>query len=257
MSPPTLTPEECRKERTPDELYTWLFDKIDLFHSLSQEDSGLERQVLLHEGKLFKRFHEEIYPLAFFAKHYYEGRTDIIFRPDLGSRNYDAEIVDRSGATIFRVEVTQAFFDREESCRMEYYLDETRRDLVWLTGPIDCEGTKRTGHKITLEEDCEEDEYWQEQYRRAVCDRLAKKGTKPHGHYEANTLLIVAVDDYARFVTRHSQELLNQVVAQTVASPTWPFAGTFLVGIAQRYFDEFPSRGSVLESGGGAGVVSV
>lgn len=237
MSPPVLTEEECCQERTADSLYRWLFAKIDLFSSLSQEDASLERQILLHEG-LFKKFHEELYPLAIFASHWYGKREDVVFRPNFGCRNYDAEIVDHSGTVTHRVEITQSFFDRDEYRRMLYYLDGTRHELVWLNGPIDCEGTKRTGHRITQAEDYEDSEYWQNLYRGCVCNRLANKGTKPRGYYEPNTILVVAIDDYVKFVTGRSQTLLSEAVAGLVASPSWPFARTFLVGIAQKYFLE-------------------
>jgi hypothetical protein len=247
MSLPVLTEEEYQKDRSPDELYAWLFEKIDLFASRSQHDRCFREQVLLHDG-LFKKFHEEIYPLAIFAKRWYGGREDIRLRPNLGCHNYDAEMIDRSDATISWIEITQVFFDEDEYHRMEYYLDERRRDPVCGTGPVHCEGTKRTGHRITVEDGCwgEED---RQKYREFVCDRISKKAGKPYGHYKPNTSLIVAVDDYVKVVSEDSQKLLNEAVASVVASPTWPFARTFVVGIAQRCFGEFPTETGTFGSG--------
>ena len=118
---------------------------------------------------------------------------------------------------------------------------QQRRDPVCGTGAVHWEGTKRTGHKITVENGCWGEEE-RRKYRESVCKRIYEKACKPHDHYNPNTFLIVAVDDYTKVVSEDSQKLLNEAVAGVVASPTWPFVRTFVVGMAQRCFGEFTTE---------------
>jgi len=239
MSSAILTKEECMQERVPDQLYAWLFEKIGLFHSLTRGNPKLERKLLLHEG-LFKQFYEEMYPLALFAKNRYGRRTDVLVKWIPGSQHYDAVVSNEDEDRLF-VEITQTCFDRKEGWRMEYLLQRGRKDLVSLTGKVKCEGTKTTGHRISVEHGFvfAGGEKLDEERTSLLRKALRRKSNKPRGHYAPNTILVVAVDDCFWFVDEHDWRIVKEVVGESTSSPAWPFGATFFVGVPRESFREF------------------
>lgn len=242
MSPLVLTEEECGQDRTPDELYAWLFEKMDLFHSLSCDDPNLNRELLLHEG-LAKQFYEEIYPLAMFTKHYYGGRTDVCVKWVPGNQNHDALISDQGGGPVF-VEITQTCFDRQERCRWESILQKRPGELVSLIGEVQCEGTERKGRKITVTPGFKfiAGEKLLEESRKRVGKALDKKGRKPRGHYHSNTVLVVLVADFFWGVGENGPKHLAEVAAPKIHLPMWPFRATFFVGVSGKSFLGLPNK---------------
>jgi len=235
MTPQILTEGECLEERTPEKLYNWVFEKIDLFYLCTHRDLCLRRQLLLHKG-LFKQFYEEMYLLAFFVKRCYGGRTDVWVRWITGSQPYDAIISDKTGQQVF-VEITQACYDYDQVLKMEHYLHQDRQGLASLTGKAVRDDTQRT--RIRIDDDFTEDGDEQEEDRRLIAKTLDRKARKLQGHYRPSTILVVAVDDYVRFVTRQDWVHLKEVAIEKISSEVWPFAGTFFVGVSGRSFCAF------------------
>jgi hypothetical protein len=231
MSSLILTKEECCEDRTPDQLYTWLFKKIDLFYSRSQDAPDLKKQLLLREGTA-KQFYEEIYPLALFAKHYYAGRADISVKWVPGNQNHDAVIRGRDEEPLF-VEIAQTVYAYEESLRMEYFLHKDREGLVSLTGKVKRDRAQKTG--IAIDHGFIFAPKAKEGYDR-VGDILRKKHEKSPCHYHSNTYLVVLVDDWVHFVDEDEWARLRTIAARNVCSPTWPFRRLFFVGISGEHF---------------------
>jgi hypothetical protein len=144
-----LTREEMRQARTPDELAQWVERKCEEFGGPAARWAGRFREGLA------KQFYEEIRPLSFLATKLYHGRSSILCVPNLDhpSKDFDAVIYDGSvtpPAEVVKVEVTLAIDWREENLRMEYFREH---GSVNPLGKVCHTGTKRTGHKIHIEED--------------------------------------------------------------------------------------------------------
>jgi hypothetical protein len=237
MSSPIPTEEECCEERTPDQLYTWLFEKIDLFHRRSRDAPNLKKPLLLHEG-MAKRFYEEMYPLALFAKHRYAGRVDISVKWVPGNQNHDAVIRHRVEEPLF-VEIAQTVYAYEESLRMEYLLHKDREGLFSLTGKVKRDRAQKTG--IAIDHGFIFAPKAKEGYDR-VGEILQKKHEKPPCHYHPNTYLVVLVDDWVHFVDEDEWAQLRTIAARSVYSPTWPFRRLFFVGVSGARFMDLPEK---------------
>jgi hypothetical protein len=233
MNPLVLSKEECCQQRTPDGLHAWLFEKMDLFRSLSREEPNLKRELLLRKG-LSKQFYEEVYPLAFFAKHYFGGRTDVLVKWVPGYQNHDALILKQGEEPLF-VEITQTVRDHKESLW---------EGLVSLTGKVRRERTEKTGIAI----DRGFVFVGGEESRKRVDDVLRAKAEKGPGHYDPNTVLIILVDDYFGFVGESEWRRLSEIATGTLHSVAWPFRGTFFIGVSGKSFCGFPDNGMFFKS---------
>ena len=141
-----LTPKACESERTQADLHEW----VDAILHASSQTAELRSRFRLREGFLEKRFMEEIWPLSLIADHCYPGRTDVFFRPVLGSQPFDAQIRDCSSANelVIPLELTQADYSQEMFHRMLYLEGHGH---VPMTGSITKTGTKQKGISVRAE----------------------------------------------------------------------------------------------------------
>ncbi|MCA9645607.1 MAG: hypothetical protein KC492_33180 [Myxococcales bacterium] len=72
------------------------------------ESPELLRSLRLRDNLLDKTFAEEVWPLASYARLFYPGRTDLMFRPVVGDQPFDAVLETAAGTLIKHIEVTLA-----------------------------------------------------------------------------------------------------------------------------------------------------
>jgi hypothetical protein len=86
---PTLSIAEMEQPRTQAELRAWVDDVHERF---GRTEEG-KRAMRLKEGRLVKKFMEEIWPLALFADAFYPGAAEVLFKAVIGSQSYDALMI--------------------------------------------------------------------------------------------------------------------------------------------------------------------
>jgi len=230
-----LLKEDCERERTPQQLGEWVEEKMRLFYKLSKQSGEIKRKVILRED-LFKEFHEEIYPLSLFAQYYYKGRADIFFKPEIGNKNFDVLILNRSKKVIRRIEITQAHGGHNEQLRMEYFV---KHGHVSLLGKVTYEGTKRTGRRINVKSEAMDHSKVVENGLTLIDKALQKKSNKPEKHYDIGTFLLLVFDDYIAFRSSKDKSRLDEFIRKKIQSLNLDFQEIFLIGWSGNSFYKF------------------
>ena len=217
-------------ERSASELIAWFEERRSEINSclLAKEPA------LLHQGR-FKKFYEELYPFALWVGHLYAGREDVMCSLNSTANDhtdYDALVKDRATnpPAVTYVQLTTTTFDRDESRRMQYFLEHGWTPARW--GQITEDGEAEVGW-LSQEERLE----------RAFADieRVAqRKSTFRHG---ANYVLVVCFDDFMWFGTDDDRAALTSFVTSRLASWRLNVATLYIVGISGRTFLSFPIAG--------------
>ncbi|MBI4382492.1 MAG: hypothetical protein HY579_00480 [Nitrospinae bacterium] len=213
-------------ERTPKEFVELAEQTHKSLKPLAHTEIGWKRY--LSKNGFYKKFWEEIYPLHFFARHYFTGKTDIRLRPVFGKQNYDALVTDYSTSppTVTKLEFTQAVDGYEEQLRHEH-LREHGSVNAW--GKVTVTGTKNTGHQIEVEDECfSVDEKVEEQLLR-IKDAALNKSGKPYGK---DTWLIIFFSNWTYFMTDEWGEItkLRDFVRRKVLPLKLDFGKLFVLG---------------------------
>lgn len=214
------------KERTPDELEGW----VQMVQAQFRQDEKLRKSARLREG-LTKKFYEEICPLSLFASKLFGGRKDILCCPNLGNENYDAVVVDLSAGlrneTKIEITVTRSF---EKHLRMEYLNEHGH---VWLTGNMEFEGNKRSGHKITIKPKAVDHEDTVQRELDLIQQRAKKKISKD---YSPEHILLIGFDDSIGFYNPGDRDflLLNALAEMMREKLMTVFQSVYFVGNAGR-----------------------
>ena len=111
-----LTKAELETPRTAADMLDWVIATLDRFRKTK------ELRAAAREGKFFaKELVEEALPIAYFAKHYYDGSPDVLISHVIGNQQYDAVVEDRrpDQGPITHIETTVSDWGYEESLRME------------------------------------------------------------------------------------------------------------------------------------------
>jgi hypothetical protein len=120
---PSITKADLETPRHARELYEWV---RQVHHQFGETAEG-RKAMQLHTKPILKKFCEEVWPLALYAKAYFEDRADVSFKPIIGDQDHDAELIDdRTGACVCFFEVTQALdggVGYQERLRMECLQD--------------------------------------------------------------------------------------------------------------------------------------
>lgn len=94
-----ITKEMLEQPRTPAELRAFVAAK----RAEIEADRG-EYEAAMQKRGLYKRFVEELMPLSRLSESLFG--PDVLVRPMLGNQGFDAEILNRNGEVIERVELT-------------------------------------------------------------------------------------------------------------------------------------------------------
>ncbi len=184
---PNLTKSELEQSRCARELCEWADSILSKFGETA-EGKGAMR---LQSKPYLKQFCEEIWPLANYARLFFWERSDVRFQPVIGNQSYDALLVDESGSTLCRFEITQALYGEEvghqDRLRREH-LDQYGHAPAPLSGAHlerdpDSRGIKESWpHELTSHTDAVNATI------RQIGDAIEAKATK---HYSPDTALIV------------------------------------------------------------------
>ncbi len=230
-----LTKEDCELERTPQQLIAWFEEKNGLF---SQTKEG-KKYALLHKG-LAKAFFEEIYPLSLFAKHRYNCRTDVGCKPNLGNENFDAHVIDyaKNPPQQYKIEFTQAVDGYEDYLRMVYFTEHGHANAL---GNVTVEGTKKTGHKIEVENEVVEHKEIVKRGLKLITDAARQKAKKSYGE---DMSLVITFDDYSAFWASEELYLLKDHTQTEILPMKLDFSCLYLMGLSGNSLLKFPLRGS-------------
>jgi hypothetical protein len=218
---PDLKRSDLENPRTAREFYEW----VRHIHEECGRTAEGKTAMRLRSG-LYKKFREEIWPLANYAWRFFRDRSDVLFQPVIGSQpGYDALLVDKSGSTLRRFQITQALDEAEgyqERLRLEH-LDAFRR--APQTGPA----LKRLASGSVAETPAEfvaKDDAIEAIIRR-IRNAIEMKGGKPHSD---DTVLIVEFEDSVFFRNPEDQRLLDRVTAYTLCGLATGFSELALIG---------------------------
>ncbi len=229
-----LTKKEMVIERTPKELAAWVERKLLEFKGFDD----LKEYVLLHKG-LFKRFYEEVYPLNMFANKLYKERSDVSCTPNLDNQDFDAVICDYSFSPPHKlmVEFTCAIEYPDEYLRMKYYLEHGH---VNVYGHLSYTGTKKTGHKIYVENEMiDRDVLLQKIF--SLIKKAAEYKSKPrkHGKYGEKHVLVIFFDDWSLFNSKDDISMLENFVTTNVLIIPLNFKTVYVLGLSGETFLSF------------------
>jgi len=230
---------KLERGRTPAELQ-------DLLATIQGRLNGCPtcRQEARVEGDLWKKYFEEIRPLALFVR--LANHQNVICTPNLGNDNYDAVIRYGPGVPKEFVEFTYAKCGYEEHLRNEVL---NRDGRVNLFSPITSSRTKNTGHDAQVQH--EEDQaavprlLTLAKHRRLVIEGIKKKARKQYGRTH---ILVVVFDGYLGF--RSGQELgsLISSIKSEVDLSTLDFRALYLLSDSGDNLRQVPLAGQWLNS---------
>ena len=226
---PTLTNTDLEQPRTQAELRKWV---DDLHRRFGQTNEG-KRAVRLNRGKLVKKFKEEIWPLALFADAFYRGRSDVLFKPVIGSQRYDAQLVE-AGHPQHYLEITQAFDGHQNHLRM-VHLDEHGRAPV--TGPK-LEKDEASGSVRETWPEAIRHEHLLARTFAAIQEAVRRKSLKPYGPH---TSLIVEIED-DHIHSESDRRTLNDIAHSTLVPTAARFAALYLVSDRERLAFKYEIR---------------
>lgn len=229
-----LTKEEMVIERTPKELAAWVERKLQEFKGLDD----LKEDVLLHKG-LFKKFYEEVYPLNILANKLYKDRSDIGCISNLGNQDFDAVICDYSFSPPHKlmVEFTCAIEYPDEHLRMKYFLEHGH---VNVYGELSYTGTKKTGHKIHVENEMIDRDVLLQKIL-SLIKKAAEQKSVPgkRNKYGRNHLLVILFNDRFLFNSKDVVRVLENFVKTNVLPIPLNFKAIYVLELSGETFLSF------------------
>ena len=225
-----LTSLDLSRARTPDEL-TALAAEIGRAFDESKELRNTSRSP----GRLWKKYIEEVLPLAHLGQHLFPGRPDVRCQPILrDSGNCDAIITFRDGSkmTSLFVKFTYAKDGHEDSLRMEVLKNKGRVNLL---GKVNYCGTKKTGHHIDVEDEAVFRPSILAKHRRLIVDRVKAKSTKS---YSSDHILVVVFDDYTGIRSEPEMADLKSYLSSEMDLSALDFRRLYLLGSSGKTLSE-------------------
>jgi hypothetical protein len=220
--------------RTPEELMGWVEQKC---HELADPDRPIKEYALRRTG-LAKTFYEEVRPLSLFVNKLYPGRSDIGCIPNLDTNDdYDAIIRDYSVSPPAerKIEFTLAIEGYTEHLRMEYLLEHGH---VNLFGEVSSVGTKKTGRKISVEEEMVRHADRVKQTCRLIEEAAKRKSAKSERYGQTHDLVIF-FDDWTWYNAEDYITLLEDYMKTTVFILPLRFKSVYVLGWSGRTFLSF------------------
>jgi len=219
---PKLNRIDLESPRTQAELRTWV---DELHKQFGQTEEG-KRAVRLNEGDFVKKFTEEIWPLALFADAFYNGRTDVLFKPVILNQSFDATIVERATLRILQyLQITQSFDGYQKYLRM---LHLNQYGHAPLTGP-EITRDRATGRAGEILSEAVAHEQLLKHTFRQIQDAVNRKSLM---RYEANTSLIIEFED-THIHSDADSEALNQFAHLQLPRVAVNFTALYLVSDRQ------------------------
>lgn len=224
-----ITKNEISMPRTPNKFISWFEEKLNIAKYL-QRDS--RKQHLLHQGYT-KYFHEELFPLYRLLQNKLETWNDINFIPILGNQNFDVK-VESSGYNFPKyIEITQADMNEQEHLRMMYFFEHGSVNMV---GKVTKEGTKKTGLKFSVEDECGERSETNLKKKSQIKEAIEKKQKVKEN--PAGTALLVYFDDYIAFSQDKERKEMDEFLDTMHSLWNNRYMRLFVVGASGKRFWE-------------------
>ncbi len=219
-----ITADEIEIERSPSELYEWVFSIFDCF--TSKEEITSLRLLTYPEIKVFV---EESYPLAYFCNHFFSEDNSIKINQKVGSQSYDAIV--ESCDKFDYIEITNAINGYDEKLRNEA-LDRT--GFVWGAGGVAVTGTKASGNQIVKFENVAVSHNGIKEEQKKLILKIVRK--KSQIEYPDKTMLLVAFPDNMSFKSDEDIAELQSFLEDELSPEMNNFAGISLVGFSGKIF---------------------
>ncbi len=182
---PILTKSDCELARTQADLHMWVDRVYSEFGATSEGKTAFR----LAQAPFVKKFKEEICPLARFADAFYEGRTDLLFKPVIGSQSHDALILDAESEGVREyVQIVLSIDGQQEHLRMRHLEDHGRAPQTGAQLP-------RTRKNHPIPETWSEMVSHDDEREQAFVQIRSAVETKSIKRYENGTSLIVTFED--------------------------------------------------------------
>ncbi|MCW8895058.1 MAG: hypothetical protein OQK48_01565 [Sulfurimonas sp.] len=219
-----ITKEEIEIERSPSEIYDWVFSTFDNF-TLKTEKTSL-RLLMYDEIKIFV---EESYPLALFCKYFFAEDNSIKINQKVGNQSYDAKV---DGCEKFEfIEITNAINGHNEKLRNSE-LDKT--GSVPGIGGIIVNGTKASGNQTVEFENIAVSHTGMKEEQKALILKAIEKKSKIE--YPNKTMLVVAFNDFTTFMSKEDITELQIFMDKILRPKIDRFVGLSLVGLSGKTF---------------------
>jgi hypothetical protein len=202
LSASILTEAELTTPRSAAEMLPWVRTAAARFNTP-------ELKAEVREGKHFSDvLMGEALPMALFADRYYQASAQVIICHTLGNQNYDATVKDSRSApdSIEYLEVTTTLMSYEDSLRLELMNSQGHAPAY---GPVTAVGPRHNRAAIVAASVALEHSSIVSEYLQRVRTAVSKKAGK---HYQPNTALIVAIDDYLPFEREADVAALDAMV---------------------------------------------
>jgi hypothetical protein len=219
-----ITTEEIEIERTPSEVYEWVFSTFENFKTKEEVTS-----LRLLTYRAIKVFIEESYPLAYFCNHFFSEESSVKINQKVGDQPYDVIV---EGCDKFNyIEITNAINGYDERLRNEE-LDRT--GSVPGAGEVIVTGTKASGKQTVIFENIAVlHDGIKEEQKELILEIVRKKSQK---NYPVNTMLIVGFPDNPSFKTDEDISELESFMHDKLSPIVSNFAGLSLVGFSGKVF---------------------
>jgi hypothetical protein len=208
-----ITQQELEICRSAADMLPWVQQAASRFNTKTLRAEA-------REGKHFSTIlmHEAL-PIALFANRFYAASAEVIISHVLGNQNHDALVTDsRANPEPIRfIEATTTLMSYEDSLRLELMSSQGHAPAY---GSVSAVGPKHRRTSITAQSIALEHSKIRSEHLQRIQAAVRKKASK---HYEPNTALIVAIDDYVPFegeVDRAALDLLAQSVLVPLLSGT-------------------------------------
>jgi len=219
-----ITTKEIEIERTPSEVYEWVFSTFEKFKT--KEEVTSLRLLTYPEIKVFI---EESYPLAYFCNHFFSEQNSVRINQKVGNQPYDVAV---KGCNKFNyIEITNAINGYDERFRNQE-LDKT--GSVTGVGGITITGTKASGNQtVTFENVAVSHNGIKEEQKELILKIVRKKAKK---EYPDNTMLIVGFPDIISFKTDEDLSELKSFMQDELMPLISNFIGLSLIGFSGKVF---------------------
>ena len=206
---PILTQQELEIHRNAADMLPWVRQAASRFNTKILKAEALE-------GKHFARvLMDEALPIALFANRYYAASPQVTISHIIGNQNYDAIVTDsrQLPEAIQFIEATTTLMSYADSLRFELMNAQGHAPAY---GSVSAVGPKHNRTAITAQSIALEHGTIRSEHLQRVQTAVSKKASK---HYEPNTALIVAIDDYVPFESKADCAALDSM-ARSVLVPS-------------------------------------
>ncbi|MFH1422379.1 MAG: hypothetical protein ABIH42_06675 [Planctomycetota bacterium] len=201
-----MSKDEIEQSRNANEYISWFESKLEVTRQLNRKESAykdfLLRNTTVNNKKtlLIKKFYEELFPLYRLIQSKRMEWNNVLFKPIMGSQNYDVEITPQTSGVPEYLEITVADMNEYENARMEYFCTHPSVSMI---DDVTISRDKEKGRIITVREDTGSQEKVNleiaERIKNLINNKMEEK-KRPN-----NTALLVHFDDYTAFRYDSSQ----------------------------------------------------